>query len=35
MMIAATLSAPICFVIWSMAWAEASTPAFSAPVGQR
>ena len=35
MMIAATLSAPICLVIWSIAWAAASCAAFSGPVGQR
>lgn len=35
MMIAATFSAPICLVISSMACADASAPAFSAPVGQR
>lgn len=35
MMIAATFSAPICLEIWSIAWAAASGPQFSAPVGQR
>ncbi|CAM5743912.1 hypothetical protein SHIRM173S_10712 [Streptomyces hirsutus] len=35
MTIAATFSAPTCLEIWSMAWAAASGPAWSAPVGQR
>lgn len=35
MMIAATFSAPTCLLIWSMACAAASGPAFSGPVGQR
>ncbi len=33
--IAATCSAPICLVIWSIAWSAASCAAFSGPVSQR